>query len=231
MEMRNLTLGLPWLVAILPSLGLLLRRPLASAVAAIIAVISSASSLMFLIHAHGTGWPGAQLERGQPLASPRQPFDLCLTLVRWSPFVSLLAFMLTVDVSEPARIIAPYYCLLMPLLLTGRCHEALVRRNWWRGAAALTPLIAPGLLIINPMRPLWPARTILNPLSKKHSESSVITRAAMLYDAMPSGGMRQRRYETSCLATRKILVLSNFCKLQAWRLPSGGLWAAPNLLA
>jgi hypothetical protein len=112
-----------------------------------------------------------------------QPVDLHLVLVRWSPFVSLVIFMLAVDVSGPARIITPYYCLLMPVLLTGKCHEALVRRKWWRGAAALTLLIAAGLLILNPPRPLWPARTILNPLSKKHPASSLITRAAMLYNA------------------------------------------------
>jgi hypothetical protein len=272
MKMSNLALGLPWLVAIWPSLGLLLRRPLASGVVATISIFSSALPLMFLMHQNGGGWTGAKLERGLPLASPlvslagnglnlglenvlppvfpmagwwnehvyrllpasfiaklersfepgashlaaieiqyeicagvgfgltllllvswlwarfcrrsdRPRFELHLTLVRWSPFVSLLAFMLAVDVSGPARIITPYYCLLMPLLLTGRCHEILVRRKGWRGAAALTLLIAAGLLIINPPRPLWPARTILNPLSKKYPRSSLINRAAMLYEA------------------------------------------------
>jgi len=273
-KMSNLTLGLPWLVAIWPSLGLLSRKPVASGVVAVIALVSSSLPLMFLMHAHGAGWTGAQLERGLPLAPPivslagnglnlalenllppvfpmagwwnehvykvlpatfinrlersfepgaahlstieiqyeicagigfgltllllaswlwarfcrrsrvdHQPADLHLTLVRWSPLVSLAAFMLAIDVSGPARIITPYYCLLMPLLLTGRCHETLVRRKLWRGAAALTLVIAAGLLIINPPRPLWPARTILNPLSKKHPKSSIVARAAMMYDA------------------------------------------------
>jgi hypothetical protein len=273
MKMSNLALGLPWLVAIWPSLHLLWRRPLASSAVVAISIFSSALPLMFLLHQHGGGWTGAQLERGLPLASPAvslagnglnlalenllppvfpmadwwnvhaykllpanfiaklehsfepgashlaaieiqyeicagigfglilllliswlwarfsprsqpdRPSDLHLTLVRWSPLVSLVAFMLAVDVSGPARLITPYYCLLMPLLLTGRSHEILVRRKWWRGAAALTLLIAAGLLIINPPRPLWPARTILNPLSKKYPQSSIITKATMLYDA------------------------------------------------
>jgi hypothetical protein len=112
----------------------------------------------------------------------QRPSDLHLTLIRWSPFVSLLTFMLAVDVSGPARIITPYYCLLMPLLLSGKCHENLVRRKWWRAAAVLTLLIAACLLILNPPRPLWPARSILNRMSSRYT-SSLITRAAMLYDA------------------------------------------------
>jgi hypothetical protein len=273
MKMSNLALGLPWLVAIWPSVRLLCRRPLASSAVVIISVFSSALPLMFLMHQHGGGWTGARMERGLPLASPAVSFagnglnlalenllpplfpmagwwnehaykllpasfiaklehsfepgashlatleiqyeicagigfgltllllaswlwarffrrsqsdqltDLHLPLVRWSPVVSLVAFMLAVDVSGPARLITPYYCLLMPLLLTGRAHEILIRRRWWRAAAALTLLISAGLLIINPPRPLWPARTILTPLSKKYPQSSLIIRGAMLYDA------------------------------------------------
>jgi hypothetical protein len=273
-KMSNLALGLPWLIAVWPSLRLLFRRPVASAIIALTAVVSSALPIMFLIHQHGGGWTGAALQRGRPLAPPfvsvagnalnlalenllppvfpmarwwnehvykifpqgfigslersfeseashlsaiEIQYEICagigvgltlllliswiwarshrasangsrssqthLALVRWSPLISLLAFMLNVDVSGPARIITPFYCLLMPLALMGRCHQTVVRRRWWQILAAMTLVVSAVLLILNPPRPLWPARTIMNPLSERYPDSSLITRAAMLYNA------------------------------------------------
>jgi len=273
-KMSNLALGLPWLIAVWPSLRLLFWKPVASAIVAATAAMSSALPLMFLIHQNGGGWTGADLERGWPLAPPLvglvgnslnlalgnllppvfpmagwwnehiyklfpqsfiakmeksfEPgaahfsaiefhYELSagigvglslllliswiwarshggsasgsrasqkhLALVRWSPLISLIVFMLNVDVGGPARLIIPYYCLLMPLAIMGRCHQTLVRIKWWQILAAMTLVVSAGLLVLNPPRPLWPAQTVLNVLSSKYPHSSLITRATIFYDA------------------------------------------------
>jgi hypothetical protein len=270
----NLVLGLPWLIAIWPSLNLLWRRPLPGIAIGVVAALTSLLPLMFLMHRHGAGWTGQDLERGAPLAAPwagitgnglnllvenflppifpmagwwnehayhllpqallaqmersfepgaahlamlEIQFEGCaglgfglswllliswiyklrqrqgdrrastaqwhLALVRWSPFVSLSIYMLEADVSGPARLIAPFYILLLPVFLTGPAQAVLVRRRWWRGLGIAVFLLCAIMLVVNPPRALWPAQTILAPLSAKQPQSSLLKRGARLYAA------------------------------------------------
>jgi hypothetical protein len=87
--------------------------------------------------------------------------DLWLSCVRWSPVIALLAVMMQSNLSAIARILTPYYLLLLPPLLTCAGHEWLVKKNWWRAAAFIVFLLAAGLLVISPARPLFPVQTIL----------------------------------------------------------------------
>ena len=89
--------------------------------------------------------------------------------MRWSPVLALLALMTQYNLSVICRIIAPYYLLLLPVALAGGGHEPLVKKNWWRTAAFAVFLIAAGLLVISPARPLFPVRTILDNFQKPES--------------------------------------------------------------
>jgi hypothetical protein len=84
-----------------------------------------------------------------------------LACVRWSPAISLLAFLSQSDLYDIARVLTPYYALLLPPLLACAGQERLVKYFWWRSAAFGVFFIAAGILIISPARPLFPALTIL----------------------------------------------------------------------
>jgi hypothetical protein len=253
----NLPLLLPWAVAILPSLKIFLRRPLAMAGVCFIAIFASFLPTAVL-NAHFCGdWSGVTLESDQPhgnsffrtganavlvtvqnLAPPvfpqadawnqfvqkKLPVHLNLRLhqtmtesaaaefrteemqteeaaglgfgvtllflasvavaaakrggaffnfrsnspeviwktgIRLTPWISLLALLSQSEVYPVGRILAPYYALLLPLFLTNPAHGQLVKKCWWRAAAFTVFVIAAGLLIVSPARPLFPAQTIL----------------------------------------------------------------------
>ena len=84
-----------------------------------------------------------------------------LACVRWSPFISLLVLLAQSNLYPVARLLTPYYALLLPPFLACAGHERLVRKCWWRGAAGLVFVMAAGLLVISPPRPLFPVLTIL----------------------------------------------------------------------
>jgi hypothetical protein len=83
------------------------------------------------------------------------------TGVRLAPWVSLAALLSQSLVYPIGRICAPFYPLLVPLLLMGAAHERLFRQCWWRMLALAVFAMAAGLLIISPARPLFPAQTLL----------------------------------------------------------------------
>jgi hypothetical protein len=95
-----------------------------------------------------------------------------------------------------ARLIAPYYPFLLSgfLLLTGQIY--LVRRRWWRVFALCVMLVALGLLVVTPGRPLWPANTITGKLAAAHPQSHLLARAVKVYSVYaersdPSASIRQ----------------------------------------
>jgi hypothetical protein len=116
-------------------------------------------------------------------AASQVPAGWLARLVRWAAVVSLLAYMAKTGLSTSGRLIAPYYCLLMPVLLCVRGQETVVRRCWWRGAAAIVFALAALLVVLNPGRPLWPAQSVLTPLAARRPASKLIARAALLYES------------------------------------------------
>lgn len=84
-----------------------------------------------------------------------------LACVRWSPFISLLVLMAQSNLYAVARLLVPYYGLLLPPLLALAGHESVVRKCWWRISALMVFVMAAGLLVISPPRPLFPVQTIL----------------------------------------------------------------------
>src|SRR5437867_209228 len=135
-------------------------------------------SLLLLI-----SWLCARCIHPSPLGSRAAITGPHLALVRWSPFISLLVYMASLALSTSARIIAPYYCLMMPVLLAGQGQLTLVRRRWWKTLGLVVFLLALMLVVINPGRPLWPAKTVLGWLSVHRPQSQVVARARLLYDS------------------------------------------------
>jgi hypothetical protein len=105
-------------------------------------------------------------------------------LCRWvlvTPWIALLAYCAKAGMATPARLIAPYYPLLLPLLLAGAGQSQIVRRGWWRAMAGGVLLLALIVLILSPDRPLWPAKTILSEALARHPDQRLIARSLKVY--------------------------------------------------
>jgi len=104
-----------------------------------------------------------------------------LASLRWLPLAALLALLSQSQVAAIARILTPYYALLLPVCLAGPGQAWVVRQHWWRAAVAMSFLLAALLLVISPPRPLFPAITIFSRLHARHPESRLLTRADTIY--------------------------------------------------
>lgn len=98
-----------------------------------------------------------------------------------SPWISAGALLTQSDVYAIGRILAPYYPLLLPLLLEFPGHKELVKKAGWRLAAFVVFAMAGVLLIICPARPLFPAETILEKIQAHHPDSKLVARAREVY--------------------------------------------------
>jgi hypothetical protein len=98
-----------------------------------------------------------------------------------APWVAAFALLSQSTVAPIARIIAPYYILLLPLLLRAPCHEQFVRKIWWRASAFFVFILAAGLLIISPARPLFPVGALLAKLQARNLNSKLSARIEEVY--------------------------------------------------
>jgi hypothetical protein len=106
-------------------------------------------------------------------------------LLRWilliSPWVSLLAYCIKSGMVTGARLISPYYPLLLPLLIVNNLQSVLIRQRWWRGLTFCVLLLAVPVLALTPGRPLWPAQTILSKALQKKPGNRALSRALNVY--------------------------------------------------
>lgn len=109
------------------------------------------------------------------------PFPSLAIPVFAGAWIALLAFCAKSGLTNAARIIAPYYPLLVASLIVGKTPSKLVRSTWWNWLAATSVVLAFVVLIVSPDRPLWPAKTILSKLSEQHPDSASISRALKVY--------------------------------------------------
>jgi hypothetical protein len=93
--------------------------------------------------------------------NPKSREALWLAAVRLSPWAALLVLFTQANATTLGRTIAPYYALLIPILLLHPAHEKLAARCWWRAAAFAVFVMAAGLLVVSPARPLFPVGTFL----------------------------------------------------------------------
>ncbi|HTV39231.1 MAG TPA: hypothetical protein VMF08_01540 [Candidatus Sulfotelmatobacter sp.] len=109
-------------------------------------------------------------------------FDgLCEAGIVITSWVAALALLSQSTVYPIGRIMAPYYILLLPLLLRSPYHEKLVRKYWWRAGALFVFALAAGLLIISPARPLFPVGTVLAKIQSSHPNSKLLARIEEVY--------------------------------------------------
>jgi hypothetical protein len=97
----------------------------------------------------------------------------------FSPFISILVYMAKSGLSTAARLVTPYYGLLLPALVAPSSQTRMVRSRWWRGSAMLVFLVAGVMVIISPARPLWPARLVLSKLGA--GNNALLKRAESVY--------------------------------------------------
>jgi hypothetical protein len=105
-------------------------------------------------------------------------------LSRWvmvASWIALLAYCVKSGMVTGARLISPYYPLLFPLLLLPAGQAWVVRRRWWRFLTGAVLLMALGVLVVTPARPLWPARTILSKLLETRPNHRLLARGLNTY--------------------------------------------------
>ena len=107
--------------------------------------------------------------------------SMWLACVRWSPFVSLLALLAQSNLYPVARLLTPYYGLLLPPLLVLAGHEQVMRKCWWRLAAGLALVMAAGLLVVSPARPLFPVGVFLEKIHAAAGQHPSLTRVETVY--------------------------------------------------
>jgi hypothetical protein len=108
------------------------------------------------------------------------PFSIChcIFVAAW---LSLLVYCVESGLANAARIIAPYYPVLIASLVAGAGQSKIIRRRWWKFLAGGTLALAFIVLMLSPDRPLWPAKTILSRLAAQHPGQTSIARALKVY--------------------------------------------------
>jgi hypothetical protein len=93
---------------------------------------------------------------------------------------ALLVFFVSADYLSAARLMAPYYPLLViPLLAV--ISERLVRRRWWQYLALATFVVAAVPVISSPARPLFPWQSGIAMLKKFGASPRLVARAERVY--------------------------------------------------
>lgn len=109
------------------------------------------------------------------------PDALWRTGLRLAPWISLLALLSQSEIYAIGRILAPYYALLLPFFLACPAHEHLVKKNWWRLSAFAVFVMAAGLLIISPARPLFPVGMFLEKIHATAAQHPAAARIKTVY--------------------------------------------------
>jgi hypothetical protein len=115
-----------------------------------------------------------------------QPYDCPIPnvtrrCVMIAPWVALLAYCMKSGMVTGARLISPYYPLLLPLILVVPGSSKMARAAWWPVLVWFNFLLAITVLVVTPGRPLWPALTVLQRLQVAHPASHAISRALNVY--------------------------------------------------
>ena len=101
--------------------------------------------------------------------------------VRWASALALFALLTQSNISAIGRLFAAYYLLPFTLVLPVAGHETLVRRRWWRRSAGLVFLLAAGLLVISPARPLFPCQQLINAIHPLEAAHPKLVRVEEVY--------------------------------------------------
>lgn len=117
------------------------------------------------------------------LDGTKKPSVHVLRWLRLAPWILLLPFMAEISAFATGRLLAPYYPLLFPLLLTGPGNARLVRQRRWQWLCLLVMMVAAGMLVVSRSRPLFPVQTICKKLETKYPEAKAIREIDLAYEA------------------------------------------------
>ena len=98
-----------------------------------------------------------------------------------APWAALIAYSMKSGMATGARLISPYYPLVLPLVLAGSGQARVIRGRWWRALVWGVLLLALLVLVLTPARPLWPARTVLSKVLALKPGQPLIARALSVY--------------------------------------------------
>jgi len=115
-----------------------------------------------------------------PLSRESQRIKLT-TLICLSGWVCLIAYMSVMASDATARLLSPYYPILVASVLLLRNNATLIRRRWWKASALIAAFLALPAILLSPSRPLWPAERACQWLLIKFHERPTIQRAATVY--------------------------------------------------
>jgi hypothetical protein len=138
--------------------------------------------------------------------------------VRWASLVSLAALLTQANISATGRLFAAYYLLPCTIILTLAGHEALVRQRWWRGLAWLAFVMAAGLVVISPARPLFPRDALLKKIRALEPAHPGLVRVDVVYSTYRERHAAFAPVLTELPATVKALGYIAFDK------PEASLW-------
>ena len=128
-----------------------------------------------------------------------------LAALRWVPFLSLAVFMAKVATFENDRQMAAYYALLFPAILVASGHAYIVRRKWWQWAGLGGMLLTAAMLVVARDRPLFPAKTILLPLTERHPQWKFLSRAWESYACRLSVETQRNAFRNTIPAKEKVI--------------------------
>ena len=117
-------------------------------------------------------------QAGLPTRVEGKALRCCIMIAPW---LALLFYCFTSGMTTAARLLAPYYPLLLPLLVTGAVQSRLIRSRVWQVLVFINIVFAFAVLILTPPRPLWPAQTVLAYLVNRHPGSHLLSRAEKVY--------------------------------------------------
>jgi hypothetical protein len=147
----------------------------------VLATFSVIAGALHRVRRRNTGKGGEPLRSLGPGPRSGRAVRYWLWLVLLAPWLALVAYCVKSGMVTGARLISPYYPLLLPVLLLGSAQAHVVRTKWWRFSAAVLVALAIPALAVTPARPLFPAITIFSRLAESHPESRLLTRAQRTY--------------------------------------------------
>jgi hypothetical protein len=101
--------------------------------------------------------------------------------VRWAALMAVFALLTQSNISTIGRLFCAFYLLPAAIVLAMPGQGALVRRRWWRVLAWMVFVMAAGLLVISPARPLFPRNILLEQISSQPQRSTEAARLADVY--------------------------------------------------
>jgi hypothetical protein len=102
-----------------------------------------------------------------------------------SPYFAFLAVMGKSALAQFARLVSPYYPPLLPWLLARPAQSQIVRKTWWKCLCFCVWIVALGVVVLPPVRHLWPAQTVFRHLQALHPTSATWQRTSLIFADRP----------------------------------------------